>query len=55
MILNLVDDDKDDGEYGLLKRIFFHKSTTTSTERTPSVIDNLVYPLTTRASTKSKN
>jgi len=55
MIFNVVDEDDadaDDDEYRSLKRFLFHKSTAASTQRTPSFIDNLVYPLSTRSSTK---
>ncbi len=55
IIFNVVDeddDDADDDEYRSLKRFLFHKSTAASTQRTPSFIDNLVYPLSTRSSTK---
>jgi hypothetical protein len=49
MIFNLVDgEEDDDDEYRFLKRLLFHKSTAASTQRTPSFIDNLVYPLSTK-------
>ncbi|CAF4350468.1 unnamed protein product [Rotaria sp. Silwood2] len=46
------DDDDDDNEYGLVKRIFFHKHTTASTERTPSILDNLIRPSSTYSPTE---
>jgi len=48
MILKLGDEKEDssdlDDEYRLLKRFLFHHSTTASTTKKPSVLDNLVHP-----------
>jgi hypothetical protein len=53
IILNLADEEEDDDDekYDLLKRVLFHKPTVASTQRSPNVIDNLVYP----SSIKRKN
>jgi hypothetical protein len=48
-MFNLVEQESDDDEYRSLKRFLFHKSTAASTERPPSVIDNLVRPSTTKS------
>jgi hypothetical protein len=51
IILNLVDEEKEnDNKYRLLKRFLLSKTTTASTQRTPSVLENLIRP----SSTPSK-
>ncbi len=54
MILYLADDKEGDSdENRSLKRFLFHKTTETSTQRSPSVLENLVFRTTTRKSIKS--
>ncbi len=48
-MLNLVnEEEEDDNEYRFLKRFLFQKPTSTSTQRVPSVIDNLILHLSTK-------
>lgn len=45
------DEDTDEEEYRLLKRFLFHKETSTTTQRAPSVLENLIRPSSTRSPT----